>query len=193
MLLSYLAWHYFILLFFSVVKFVGQINHSHLCDAEPDCTAEIGGYASRRSSPEVPADVPALAPVSAAAASVASAAMLPGPAASASSVNYFYGRISRDEAESILRRNGCQEGLYLLRENVSIPGNFALSICHQNRSASLAYCGSTTCCCIFIVLMFLWLSLYYNCFDVIAIICYIFNTRCCCYVVHFFIVSLCKI
>jgi SH2 domain len=49
------------------------------------------------------------------------------------SVNYFYGRISRDEAESILRRNGCQEGLYLLRENMSVAGNYALSICHQMR------------------------------------------------------------
>lgn len=137
-------------------KFVGHLYHSHLCEAESDCTAEIGGYASRRSFPEVPADVPALAPVSAAAASVASAAMLPGPAASASSVNYFYGRISRDEAESILRRNGCQEGLYLLRENVSIPGNFALSICHQNRSESLAYCcNGTLCCRVFIIVMFL--------------------------------------
>jgi len=50
-----------------------------------------------------------------------------------SSVNYFYGRISRDEAESVLRRNGCQEGLYLLRENISVAGNYALSICHQSR------------------------------------------------------------
>lgn len=187
MFVSCFAWHYFIWFVVSLVKFVGQIYDSHLCDAEPGCTAEIGGYASRRSSPEVPADVPALAPVSAAAASVASAAMLPGPAASASSVNYFYGRISRDEAESILRRNGCQEGLYLLRENVSIPGNFALSICHQNRSASLAYCSSTTCCCIFIILMFLWLSLYYNCLDVVATICYIFIIVYCCYMMHFLV------
>jgi len=50
-----------------------------------------------------------------------------------SSVNYFYGRISRDEAENVLRRSGCQEGLYLLRENISIAGNYALSICHQSR------------------------------------------------------------
>ena len=53
-----------------------------------------------------------------------------------SSVNYFYGRISRDEAESVLRRSGCQEGLYLLRENMSTPGNYALSICHQSRWGS---------------------------------------------------------
>jgi len=54
-----------------------------------------------------------------------------------SSVNYFYGRISRDEAEAVLRRGSCQEGLYLLRENMSIPGNYALSICHQSRYGSV--------------------------------------------------------
>ena len=60
------------------------------------------------------------------------------------SVNYFYGRISRDEAESILRRNGCQEGLYLLRENMSVAGNYALSICHQMRyglTVIVSYCS----------------------------------------------------
>lgn len=51
----------------------------------------------------------------------------------ASAVPYFYGRISRDEAETILTSNGCKEGLYLLRENVSTAGNYALSICHHNR------------------------------------------------------------
>lgn len=50
-----------------------------------------------------------------------------------SAVSYFYGRISRDEAEQILMSNGCREGLYLLRENVSTAGNYALSICHNNR------------------------------------------------------------
>lgn len=51
----------------------------------------------------------------------------------ASAVSYFYGRISREEAESILRKAGAQEGLYLLRENVSNAGNYALSICHNGR------------------------------------------------------------
>lgn len=51
----------------------------------------------------------------------------------ASAVPYFYGRISRDEAENILQNNGCKEGLYLLRENVTTAGNYALSICHKNR------------------------------------------------------------
>ena len=51
----------------------------------------------------------------------------------ASAVNYFYGRISRDEAEAILNKAGCTEGLFLLRENVSCAGNYALSICHRGR------------------------------------------------------------
>jgi len=51
----------------------------------------------------------------------------------ASAVSYFYGRISRDEAENILKKAGAQEGLYLLRENVSNAGNYALSICHHGR------------------------------------------------------------
>jgi len=51
----------------------------------------------------------------------------------ASAVSYFYGRISRDEAEKILIKAGAQEGLFLLRENVANAGNYALSICHNSR------------------------------------------------------------
>ena len=50
-----------------------------------------------------------------------------------SSTKYFYGRITRDEAEDILRHNGAYEGLYLLRESMTVAGNYALSICHQGR------------------------------------------------------------
>jgi hypothetical protein len=50
-----------------------------------------------------------------------------------STVPYFYGRISRDEAELILQENGSKQGLYLLRENMTVAGNYALSICHQGR------------------------------------------------------------
>ncbi len=50
-----------------------------------------------------------------------------------SSTKYFYGRITRDEAEEILRLNGLREGLYLLRESMAVAGNYALSICHQQR------------------------------------------------------------
>jgi len=51
----------------------------------------------------------------------------------ASAVSYFYGRIPREESEVILKAAGAQEGLYLLRENVSNAGNYALSICHNGR------------------------------------------------------------
>ena len=49
------------------------------------------------------------------------------------SVKYFFGRISRDEAENELNMRGCTEGLYLLRESMTTAGNYALSICHQGR------------------------------------------------------------
>jgi len=51
----------------------------------------------------------------------------------ASAVSYFFGRIAREEAEGILTKAGAREGLYLLRENVSHAGNYALSICHNGR------------------------------------------------------------
>lgn len=51
----------------------------------------------------------------------------------ARAVDYFYGRISRDEAEAFLMNKGCLDGLYLLRESVTVAGNYALSICYQNR------------------------------------------------------------
>lgn len=56
-----------------------------------------------------------------------------GDATKASAVPYFYGRITREEAQNILTKNGLQEGLYLLRENISTAGNYVLSICHNNR------------------------------------------------------------
>ena len=62
----------------------------------------------------------------------------PQDATRASAVNYFYGRISRDEAENTLQKAGCKEGLYLLRENVSCAGNYALSICHNGRFVLLS-------------------------------------------------------
>ena len=49
-----------------------------------------------------------------------------------SSERYFFGRISRDEAEQFLKNAGCKEGLFLLREKVEI-GNYALSLCHETR------------------------------------------------------------
>ena len=52
-------------------------------------------------------------------------------ATSASAVKYFFGRISRDEAEEALKSAGIREGLYLLRESVAKAGDYVLSICHQ--------------------------------------------------------------
>ena len=67
------------------------------------------------------------------ASSMASSSSQQGDATRASAVSYFYGRISRDEAEAVLQRQGCTQGLYLLRENVTTAGNYALSICHNGR------------------------------------------------------------
>lgn len=60
-----------------------------------------------------------------------SAASSPEGATCATAVGYFFGRISRDEAETALRNAGLEEGLYLLRESVAVAGNYVLSICHN--------------------------------------------------------------
>jgi hypothetical protein len=52
---------------------------------------------------------------------------------SPSSVAYFYGRITREEAEQILGSYDRKEGLYLLRESINPLGNYAISICHKNK------------------------------------------------------------
>lgn len=54
-------------------------------------------------------------------------------ATKASSVPFFYGRITRDEAEVILNDRGCIEGLFLLRESISPLGNYAISVCHDSK------------------------------------------------------------
>ncbi|XP_064626481.1 tyrosine-protein kinase SYK-like [Lineus longissimus] len=56
-------------------------------------------------------------------------AIIPG------SVRYYWGRIPREDAERILRMkgNGLTEGMFLLRESSSKFGNFAVSLCHDNR------------------------------------------------------------
>lgn len=42
---------------------------------------------------------------------------------------YFYGRITRDEAERLLREAGCEDGLFLLRESTKKMGDYVLSLC----------------------------------------------------------------
>jgi hypothetical protein len=49
------------------------------------------------------------------------------------SLPYFYGRITREEAELFLQERGKAEGLCLLRESISPMGNYAISVCHGNR------------------------------------------------------------
>lgn len=46
---------------------------------------------------------------------------------------YFYGRITRQEAEEILAVNGMEDGLYLLRESITPMGNFSLSMAFEGR------------------------------------------------------------
>lgn len=50
-----------------------------------------------------------------------------------SSIQYFYGRITREEAELFLMERGGSEGLFLLRESISPMGNYAISICHGSK------------------------------------------------------------
>ena len=50
-----------------------------------------------------------------------------------SALDYFYGRITRAEAELFLQERGGHEGLFLLRESISPMGNYAISICHANK------------------------------------------------------------
>jgi len=75
-------------------------------------------------------------------------------ARSATAVKYFFGRISRDEAEETLTAAGVREGLYLLRESVETAGNYVLSICHEGRYDIL---GRTTWFLSFILLYY-WVN-----------------------------------
>lgn len=50
-----------------------------------------------------------------------------------STVPYFYGRITRDEAEEILKDRHNVEGMFLLRESISPLGNYAISVCHLGK------------------------------------------------------------
>ena len=52
------------------------------------------------------------------------------------SVSYFWGRLLREDAESILKSRGGQLGFYLLRESTCETGIFILSICASNKSFS---------------------------------------------------------
>jgi serine/threonine protein kinase len=46
-------------------------------------------------------------------------------------VDYFYGRLLREESDYILRNRGCQDGLFLLRESCIETGSYVLSLCFE--------------------------------------------------------------
>ena len=46
---------------------------------------------------------------------------------------YFFGRITREEAEFYLGQNKCGSGLFLLRECISPIGNYAISVCKSKK------------------------------------------------------------
>ena len=45
--------------------------------------------------------------------------------------SWYHGRISRVDAEKILEQAGNVEGAYLVRDSLTITGEFVLSLCHQ--------------------------------------------------------------
>jgi hypothetical protein len=45
--------------------------------------------------------------------------------------SWFHGVISRDEAESRLRKSGCKNGQFLVREREKTKGTFAIGLCHD--------------------------------------------------------------
>ncbi|KAL4617648.1 tyrosine-protein kinase SYK isoform X1 [Arapaima gigas] len=48
-------------------------------------------------------------------------------------LSFFYGNITREEAEDYLRQGGTTDGLYLLRQSRSYLGGYALSVAHSRQ------------------------------------------------------------
>jgi len=46
---------------------------------------------------------------------------------------WFHGKISRDEAERLLRPSDSSDGLFLVRESTNFPGDYTLCVCFQNK------------------------------------------------------------
>ena len=46
--------------------------------------------------------------------------------------NWFHGKLSRIEAEEVLKENGLDEGLFLVRNSSSAIGDFVLSVVHKD-------------------------------------------------------------
>ncbi|KAM9456597.1 tyrosine-protein kinase SYK isoform 4-T5 [Clarias gariepinus] len=49
-------------------------------------------------------------------------------------LSFFYGNITREEAEAYLRQGGMSNGLYLLRQSRNYLGGFALSVAYNHQS-----------------------------------------------------------
>lgn len=46
---------------------------------------------------------------------------------------WFHGKISRDEAERLLRPSDSSDGLFLVRESTNFPGDYTLCVCFQSK------------------------------------------------------------
>lgn len=44
---------------------------------------------------------------------------------------WYHGRISRTDAERILEMSGAVEGSYLVRDSLTLTGEYVLSLCYQ--------------------------------------------------------------
>nr|XP_057937933.1 growth factor receptor-bound protein 14 isoform X2 [Doryrhamphus excisus] len=47
---------------------------------------------------------------------------------------WFYGKLSRDEAQRLIAQQGPVDGLFLVRESQSKPNSFVLSLCHTHKA-----------------------------------------------------------
>ena len=46
---------------------------------------------------------------------------------------YFHGKITRDEAERLLKPTESKDGLFLVRESTNFPGDYTLCVCFQSK------------------------------------------------------------
>ena len=46
---------------------------------------------------------------------------------------WFHGKITRDEAERLLKPTDSTDGLFLVRESTNFPGDYTLCVCFQNK------------------------------------------------------------
>ena len=46
---------------------------------------------------------------------------------------WFHGKITRDEAERLLKPSESKDGLFLVRESTNFPGDYTLCVCFQSK------------------------------------------------------------